>query len=190
MRVEKAIEKRRSIKLFKNKKVDDKKIEKILYCGTLAPSAKNRQPWKFVVITNKDKIFEIANLMTQKQTVEVENYIKNKLKVRNTIILTAEVMRRAPVLILIFKSNNPNWQTGDTISIGACIENMCLKAVEYGLAAVIIRDVFYSLNDICKSVNWNDEEYELSTALVIGYADEKPPIKPKKHYKDVTTWIK
>lgn len=62
MKVLDAIEKRRSIRKFKNKKVSKKLILKLLYSGTLAPSAKNRQPWNFIVVENSLKN-NIADIM-------------------------------------------------------------------------------------------------------------------------------
>lgn len=43
------IENRRSIRKYRIDKVDRKIIEEILYSATITPSAKNRQPWKFIV---------------------------------------------------------------------------------------------------------------------------------------------
>lgn len=57
----KSIEERRSIRTFTNEVVKKEIIEDILNCGRLAPSAKNRQPWYFVVVKEdvKDKIADI-----------------------------------------------------------------------------------------------------------------------------------
>ena len=190
MKVEKAIKIRRSIRSYKDQKVSDKKIRNILHCGTLAPSAKNRQPWKFVVITNKDKILEIAKLIENKQSIRVEKYVHDKLKAVNTTIPTAEAIKQAPVLILFFKPNNKYWEIGDDLSMGACAENMCLKAVEYKLGTLLIRDIFYTIKEITKCVDWCDDNYVLNLALIIGVANDNPPAKPRKHIDDITTWIK
>ena len=50
MEIINAIKQRRSIRKFKDVSISKKQINEILNCGRLAPSAKNRQPWKFVVI--------------------------------------------------------------------------------------------------------------------------------------------
>ena len=54
----KEIKSRRSIRKYKNEPVDKKDIELILKAGIYAPSAKNRQPWKYYVYTEdkKDKL--------------------------------------------------------------------------------------------------------------------------------------
>ena len=45
----KAITDRRSIRKYKNIPLEQEKINDILRAALLAPSAKNRQPWKFIV---------------------------------------------------------------------------------------------------------------------------------------------
>ncbi len=56
----KLIKGRRSIRSFQNKKVPEEEIQMILEAGQWAPSASNRQPWKFIVIKNRDVLKELA----------------------------------------------------------------------------------------------------------------------------------
>lgn len=55
------IENRRSIRKYRSDEIDRKLIEEIIYSATFAPSAKNRQPWKFIVYQGeeKDKLVEV-----------------------------------------------------------------------------------------------------------------------------------
>ena len=50
-----AIEKRRSIRRFIKKPIAKKDIMEIIEAGTLAPSEKHAQPWKFIVISGSGK---------------------------------------------------------------------------------------------------------------------------------------
>ena len=52
--------KRVSIRKFENRPVESNKLEKILRAAMAAPSAGNQQPWEFYVVTNQDKIKELA----------------------------------------------------------------------------------------------------------------------------------
>ncbi len=49
------IKERRSIRKYKAQSLDKRIIEEIIKAGILAPSAKNRQPWKFIVYSGKSK---------------------------------------------------------------------------------------------------------------------------------------
>ena len=66
------IYKRKSIRKFKNQEVPKDDLIEMLKAATYAPSAKNRQNWHFTVITNKDKIQEIAKVVADRHT-EIAN---------------------------------------------------------------------------------------------------------------------
>lgn len=53
MELEDVFLKRRSIRKFTDKNVEEDKIDKILYYAMTAPSACNKQPWEFYVIKDK-----------------------------------------------------------------------------------------------------------------------------------------
>ena len=59
--VERVIYKRRSIRLFKDKPVPKELLARIVEAGRFAPSSGNCQPWKFIVITNRELITEIEH---------------------------------------------------------------------------------------------------------------------------------
>lgn len=46
---------RRSIRKFLNQNVPIELINEVLDAGRMAPSAKNRQPWKYIVFGNEKK---------------------------------------------------------------------------------------------------------------------------------------
>lgn len=54
-----AIFTRKSVRSFLDKEVEKEKIETLLKAAMASPSGVNRQPWKFVVVKNKDKKEEI-----------------------------------------------------------------------------------------------------------------------------------
>jgi nitroreductase/NAD-dependent dihydropyrimidine dehydrogenase PreA subunit len=60
--VETVILKRRSIRLYRKKQVEPEKVYRILEAGRYAPSAGNNQPWKFIVIQNRELIDKIDHL--------------------------------------------------------------------------------------------------------------------------------
>ncbi|MDD3193121.1 MAG: nitroreductase family protein [Oscillospiraceae bacterium] len=53
---------RRSIREYDSRPVEPEKVDKILRAGMQAPSAMNRQPWEFLVVTNPEMIQTIAAL--------------------------------------------------------------------------------------------------------------------------------
>ncbi len=60
MELKEVLLKRRSIRKFKEDLVSDEIIQELLYASMSGPSACNKQPWEFYVITNKEKIKELT----------------------------------------------------------------------------------------------------------------------------------
>jgi nitroreductase len=53
---------RRSIRVFGNKNISKKQLEKIVDTARFAPTARNLQPWEFVVVTDKAKLGQLAQV--------------------------------------------------------------------------------------------------------------------------------
>lgn len=111
-----AIKNRRSIRVFNSKKVEEEKINELLKAGMQAPSAKNQQAWKFIVITSKDIIVEIANM----------SKYSNPCLTASLVIIPC---------IDKNKITTPNYVEHD---LSLASENIMLEAVNQGLSSVIL----------------------------------------------------
>ncbi len=180
------VKKRRSIRLFKNDDISKKLIEDILNCGRLAPSAKNRQPWYFVIVKNETKD-KIADMMID-YTINNETIERKNLGCASSVNPTANVIKQTPILVLIFREKNNNWIIGDNLSIGACVENMCLRATDLGVGSLWIRDTVYVADEVAKMLG--HEDMELNCALALGYANKSPRMRPRKKLEDIMEWYK
>lgn len=103
-----------------------------------------------------------------------------------SVIPSANVIKAAPVLIVIFKEKDDKWIIGDNLSIGACVENMCLRATELGLGSLWILDTEFVANDIAEMLN--HEDMECSCCLAIGVPNQNPKQRPRKDLKDILEW--
>jgi nitroreductase len=57
-----AIHTRRSVRAYQDKPVPDELITKVLAAAMAAPSARNQQPWEFVVITDKSILESLPSI--------------------------------------------------------------------------------------------------------------------------------
>jgi nitroreductase len=64
-----AIKTRKSVRKYLKRKVEEEKLNAILEAGRLAPSASNRQEWRFVVVSNPEKRVRIAEAANQQTFV-------------------------------------------------------------------------------------------------------------------------
>lgn len=53
-------QKRRSIRKFQDKLVEEEKLDEIMKAALMAPSSKRCQPWEFVVVTEKEKLIQMS----------------------------------------------------------------------------------------------------------------------------------
>ncbi len=58
----KFLKSRRSVRTFQNKSIPKPELEKIVDAARFAPTARNVQPWEFVVVLDKNKLVELSSL--------------------------------------------------------------------------------------------------------------------------------
>lgn len=185
MEVKKAIAERRSIRNFKQEDINKEIVEDILNCGRFAPSAKNRQPWYFVIVKSEIKN-KIADMMIDYTINNNDTIERKKLGCASSVNPTADVIKQAPILVLIFRPKDDNWIVGDNLSIGACVENMCLRATDLGLGSLWIRDIVYVSEKVAEMLGHGD--LELNCAVSLGVPSQSPKQRPRKELKDIMEW--
>lgn len=191
METNEAIEGRRSIRKFKDQSVPESEIRALIEAATLAPSGKNRQPWRFVVVEEAER-----DEMVQIMRGGIEN-LKSQGIDTGSSRWTVEIMAQAPVTIFVFDDvelEDDSIQTFpdllghfvDVQSIGAAIQNLLLAATDRGLGTLWICDVYYAYEELCA---WLGEKRLLVAAVSLGYPDESPEPRPRKSVDEVTRWV-
>lgn len=152
MNVLDCIGRRRSVRLFAKVQIARNKIDTILESGTLAPSGKNGQPWRFFVVQReKDLLRRIAEQTVYQAWVS-----------------------EADCLILVFLDREKSYhEIKDALAVGACMENMLLAAEELGIGACWNGEILRNAEEVRKMCTLA-ERYQLMALLVLGYAKEKP----------------
>lgn len=196
------IQKRLTTLKYTNQKVKEEDMHQIIDSAIMAPSAKNRQPWRFYVLTDKQKNY-IADKM--------EAWINNTGLV-TTIKRSAELIRNVGNCMLIYSNQwdrnhierikePKNLLNGedvenivvmhdyyfdrikaDTLSIGAAVEHMILKATELGIDTTWLCDVLF-IDDVINSY-LGLQDKELICGVAFGYRSKNPVRKGryKKQY--------
>ena len=191
-----AITNRRSIRKYKKLDIPRHMIEKILQSGILAPSSKNRQPWKFIVVTGNAKKDILAAMEKGLMREKEHPLLPESAQYLSGAEYTLKIMDQAPVIIFIvnslgldiYSSLKPEeriYEICNAQSIGAAIENMTLTAAELGLGSLWICDTYFAYKELCDSLN---VEGELFAAMAVGYADENPIARPRKSIDDIVEW--
>jgi nitroreductase len=182
-----AIAGRRSIRKFTDQPVPRELIERVLEATVQAPSGKNRQPWRFVVV-GEEKRDEMVGVLR-----EGIAKVKGDGGDPGSSEWTANAMAQAPVTVFVFNGNAPDSRhpddggnVVDVQSIGGAIQTMLLAAHELGLGTLWICDVFYAYDGLRE---WLGRKEQMIAAVSIGYADEAPEARPRKPWQEVTEWV-
>ena len=152
---------RTSIRKFKDQPVEAEKVETMLRAAMAAPTAMNRQPWHFVVVSDKQVLGELAGQGRR-----------------------GDMLRNAPLAIIVCgdftKTGEGKGQEFWIQDTSAATENLLLAAHAQGLGAVWTAawpmDERYK--NIQKVLSMPETIVPLCT-VVIGYPDEQPTPKDK-----------
>jgi nitroreductase len=182
-----AIAARRSIRKFKDTPIAENLLQVILKAGSQAPSGKNRQPWRFVIV-KEDKRAEMVKILR-----EAIARAKSQGNEIGSSEWSTNVMEQAPVSIFVINSEGlPPWlahsidqnflDVVDIQSAGAAIQNMLLAAQDLGLGSLWICDVFTAYEEL---LSWLGEKGEMIAAVSFGYADESPAARSRKPFSEI-----
>ena len=190
-----AIFERRSIRKFKDLEVSDELIRKVIKAGAEAPSAKNRQPWKYIVFKGqaREEMLNVMDMGLDMALAEPSLPEQGKAGVmdaKNTL----RIMRGAPVIILVLNTNGVSpfgkpldifshiTEICDSMSCGASIENVLLAATDEGLGSLWIANTFYAHEPLRAYLK---TDKQLIAAIALGYPDEDPVKRPRKDFEDI-----
>jgi len=154
-----AIKNRRSIRRFEDKPVPEELVRRVVEAGQWAPSACNRQDWKFIVIESGE--------------------VKDRL-LRET---TAHFVGKAPLLIVIVYSNRTdNLEYKDhLLSAAMAAQNMQLAAYALGLGACCVNNL--PVKSRLRKILNIPGSYDPVALLCMGYPKSMP--KPMKRKDDI-----
>ncbi|RLE38374.1 nitroreductase family protein [Candidatus Acetothermia bacterium] len=145
----KAIRDRRSVRRFGPGEVSDHALAEILEAGRWAPSGKNTQPWRFVVVRSGEKRRALARLAPQDRMIAT-----------------------APVTIAVLYDRTAGYdEFKDAQGIGAAIENILLAVHSLGLAGCWMGKV---RDPEIEALLEAEDTEELAALIPIGRPGEAP----------------
>ena len=189
-----AIQNRRSIRKYKKDEVPVSAIEEVLRAGMLAPSSKNRQPWRFIVAAGREKERFLDAMRSGLEREKTQPLLPESACYLGGAENTLRIMEQAPVLILILNTLGVDlhaaagpeeriFEICNAQSIGAAVQNMTLAATELGLGSLWICDTYFAYQELC---SWAGGE--LAAVMALGYPDEEPGPRPRKRLEEAAEW--
>ena len=157
------VKNRYSCRAYKSFDIEKEKLDYILECVRLAPSAVNRQPWKFHIVTDeedKDKLQRCYN---------------------------RDWFKTAPMYIIASILHDEEWVRADNkhhgdIDIAIAVEHLCLAATEQGLATCWVCNFDATL---CKELFAMPQSEEPAVVIPLGYAADELKEKKRKNIAEI-----
>lgn len=171
------IKTRRSIRKFKQDKVEPSVLENIISAASYAPSWKNTQITRYTLVETKS--------------------IKEKIISSYTPEYNAKIINNAPHLLAVTYMKNRcgferdgsystqkkgAWQMFD---VGIAAQSFCLAAHEYGIGTVILG--IFDDHAITELLEIPDTQ-ELAALIAFGYADTSPEAPKRKSTEDLLSF--
>ncbi len=188
---------RRSVRDFRKDNVSDDLVREIIRAGMHAPNNLNKQPWGFIVITNKELMKKISDKakefwIEQSQTnPEVIEVAKTNPLFKNLINMMKmpdfSIFYNAPLMIMVLARSDAEFQQ---IDCSLAAENMMLAAKSLGIGSCWIGLGMPLSNDrtILNEVGV-PAEYNFVAPLIFGYPTKIDQVASPRNEGVFLKWI-
>lgn len=164
MQVQEALKKRRSIRTFNAKPIPLNLIETLIDYARLAPTARNVQPWEFVVITKKETLQNLGTLATP----------------------NGEFIKDSICCIAVFCQDTKYYLEDGC----AATENILISATDLGLSTCWVAGDKKPYCDKVGELLGAPRDYKLVSLIPLGYPDKNSEMPSKRALKEVLHWEK
>ncbi|HEX7412032.1 MAG TPA: nitroreductase family protein [Bacteroidales bacterium] len=205
MELKSAIERRTSVRSFTLEAVDVNDLKEMVRRAGLAPSVNNSQAWKFIAITNRKLLKEMAHNVSDAlgELPSSDPDDPNRTTLSRVEWFSTFFENAPAVLVMLMKSYESVIEKGTSIShdeinrlrnypdvqsAGAAIQNILLTAVELNYGACWMSAPLIARERLEKILNIKNPWY-LMTFVAVGRPFNFPAPKNKRSVDEIFEWI-
>lgn len=182
MEITEVIKNRRSIRRMKSDPVDDETLGKVLEAARWAPSWKNTQCWRFVVVRDSSIKSEVADCMIS--VGSGENPSANAIKQAPVLIISCAELGKSGLNAGDFATDKGDWYMYD---VALAMQNLVLEAHSLGLGTVHLG--LFDARKVAKILGV-PEGFCVVAMTPLGYPDETPGTVPRKELSEIVSYEK
>ena len=199
---------RRSIRRFRPETPTREEIQTLLDAAVTAPSASNKQPWRFLVVTDREAIARMAAAVREAtdriaQHLEADSgpsfraYGDYFTRFEDAPVLIVPLYRSLTVLSNLVDGDLPlpdrdriqlMEENSGLIGTSLAIQNLLLMAPEIGLGASGMTGPLVALDRI-REILEVPGSWQVVALIPVGYPAEDPAPTNRKSVDKVTRWI-
>ena len=186
---------RRSIRRFKTDPVPDSVLRDILHTATFAPSAHNRQPWRFIVLTDSSAKTHLSDAMAKEFQRDLEKDNLPAVEIAKKVAKSQERITGAPVVVILCvdmseMDNYPDerrkkaeYIIGIQSAANAGMQ-LLLAAHAEGLGGVWVCSPMFAQEIVQEALNIS-KQWEPQAMFLLGYPLEIPAFRGRKAIEEV-----
>lgn len=149
---------------YASRPVEAEKMDYLLECVRMAPSAVNFQPWRFRVVTDKETLHALQQCYKR------------------------EWMTTAPCVVVACANHEESWHRQSDgkdhadVDVAIAVEHFCLAATEQGLATCWVCNFDVAQ---CQAALGLPPHWEPVALIPVGYAEDTPGEKRRKPMEEI-----
>lgn len=183
---------RRSIRRFKADPIPDSVIESILTTSTYAPSAHNRQPWRFAVVKQNARSIKsrLGLAITTKMREDMQAEGSAETDIEKRVASSLRRIEESPLTIILcrdvedVRADTEQEKVMGIQSVANAGLQLLLAAHAEGLGGNWICWSLYAPEAVRTVLNL-PYSWEPQAMYFIGYAEEEPQLKERKSLKEI-----
>jgi nitroreductase len=203
MEFKQVLESRSSVRTFKPEKIKSEDLREMVRLAALAPSVNNYQPWKFIIITNKQLLEKMAHIVSEKILSLPSNNSQNAGNIISQVEWFATFFRDAPALIALVMEKfetvleksvtitpdeiNRMRNFPDMQSAGACIENLLLASTDMGYGSCWLSAPLTAKKELEQILEVQNAS-SLIAFVAVGKPLRAPKPKNRKTIDEILVW--
>lgn len=178
------IRERRSVRRFRDDPLPEGTLERLLEAARWAPSASNRQPYRFVAIEEPESRSRMAEMVQEALQAKLAGLADHERALATVYARDFVIFENAPlVLAVYFRASNPlaerfgmpaDWDVGAVSSASAAVMNLLLAAHALGLGACWMTGPLVAASSLEAFLSV-PTGWRLSAIIPVGFAAEVPP---------------
>ncbi|TFH38196.1 MAG: nitroreductase family protein [Anaerolineales bacterium] len=194
-----AIEGRRSIRRFEQRPVEPAVLHKMLQAASRAPSAHNRQPWRWVIVQSIDRRVALAQAMAQELARDRSDDGDDPLEIQRDVERSIGRIRQSPIIVVLCltmeamdRYPDPDRNQAEYVmavqSTAMAGQNLMLLAHAEGLGSCWMCAPLFSPQSVHEVFDV-PQDWIPQGLILLGYPSTSGRDRVRKPLEEVVQWI-
>ena len=191
------LQSRRSVRHFVDRAVSREDILRLLAAACWAPSNHNRQPWKFLVLEDRQEIHALADSVKRSLATKLRSLPAVATAYAEEFADHGTLFAQAPVLIVALHKRpvsisaalleglrNPTLVSGEPLSVAMAVQNLVLAAKALGLGTCVMTAPLVAQDAVAACLDL-PAGFDTTCFVAVGYPGESPEPPRRKSLEQI-----